>query len=76
MEPKTNCHLLPVICLVSPVIWVARQDCKCPVDLLGYHQPGKRMGQGHGPKRKRKVCPLENRIGPSVGRADGKDDVL
>ena len=40
---------------MSRVIRVASQNCKCPVELLGHHQPRQRVGQRHRPQRQQQL---------------------
>ena len=41
---------------MSRVIRVARQNCKCPVELLGHHQPRQGVGQSHRPEREQQLA--------------------
>jgi len=64
---------------MSCVIRMASQNCKCPVELLGHHQPGQRMGQRHRTQRQQSARagrPRASRIGPSAGRTNRENNML
>ena len=61
---------------MSCVIRVASQNCKRPVELLGHHQPGQRMRQGHRTQREQQLSPLPRRLRPPTRRTHGKNNVL
>jgi len=64
---------------MSYVVRMARENCTCPVELLGHHQASQLVSQSHSPQREQaaaaralSACLLR----PSIRRADGKDDTL
>jgi hypothetical protein len=61
--PLTTVH-----CSVPPVIRMPRQNRKCPVNLLGHHQPRQRVSQRHRPQRQQQLRPLARRLAPSARR--------
>jgi hypothetical protein len=58
------------------VVRMASQNCKCPVELLGHHQPCVRMGQRHWTQRQQQLRSCARHIRPATGRAYGKNNVL
>src|SRR5438876_658392 len=69
-----HCSLTTV--LVAGVIWVACEDCKCTVELLGEHQAGECMGKGKGAEGKQELSVAASGLRPAVSRADGEDHML
>ena len=58
------------------MVWMAGEDGKGAVDLLGQDQSGNLMRQGHGPEGKQKAGAFPGGIRPAAGGADDEDDVL
>src|SRR5882757_1869730 len=53
---------------VAAVIGVASKDCKCAVELLGQHDPGELMREGHGSEGKQEIGALARLLLPSIRR--------
>jgi len=58
------------------VIGMSSENCNCPVELFGRHQPRHRVRHRHWPKRQQQTGALACCAGPSVGRAHSKNQVL
>jgi len=61
---------------MSRVVGVARQDSQGAVDLLGKHNPGELVRQGHWTEGKEKVSALSCGWGPTIGGTDGEHQTL
>ncbi len=58
------------------VIRMSRENCKCPVELLGHHQSRQRVGHRHRPQRKQQSRSPSRRVRPSVRRSHREHQVL
>ena len=58
------------------VIRVARENCKCPVELLGHNQSRKGMSHGKRPQRKQKLGLCSGCRRPTVGWPDCENNIL
>lgn len=61
---------------MSAMIRMPGQDGPCAVDLLGEDEAGESMGHGHGAQRKQQARAAARFRRPSIGRANGEDQVL
>jgi hypothetical protein len=69
-EQPTNC------CSVAGVVRVARENCKCAVELLGEDETGEGVGERERAEGEQEGGALAGGVGPSAGGADGEEDVL
>ena len=61
---------------MPPVIRVARENCKCSIDLFRSHQAGETVGHRHRSKGKQQLGSSAGSIGPTAGWPDGKHNML
>ena len=61
---------------MPPVIRMASQNCKCPVELLRHYQPGQCMRQSHRPKRQQQLRSLARCLCPPACPTNSKNNML
>jgi len=61
---------------MAGVVGMACENCKRPVDLFSEHEARESMRESEGAEGEEQGCAFARFVGPSVGRTDGKDDLL